>query len=155
MKSTLRALFEAEVNNFLATLAEQLQSNAGSYFIPLNTTQSGATSSNPFHIQLLSSTALLGLTCHQTADILKDLGSKFGQIQGQILPICTVAKTSGHVSLRICSDDYTALIEHLAGTLVGKGSTVDWSVERENLFVTIGTFQVSVGYCPRSYKTLP
>ena len=137
---TLR--LNAEVNSFLALFVEQLQLNAGMFFSSLQTSASCATSI-PFHIQLLSSATLQGLTCQQIANILKDLCSKFNHIQGRILPICIVS-SSGYVSLRTSSDDYSALIRHLADALGDNGSTIDWTLEQENFVVTIGTFQVSV-----------
>lgn len=130
--------FDTEVEAFLATLAEQLQINAeGVFFSQMDQQQQRC----PFHIKLVPTAALHGLTSGRMAEVLKDVGSNFGNLQGQILPVCTVTP-SGEVALKISCGDHVAMAKHIVQALPGSPASDGWPPKDDGLVVRIGMFKV-------------
>ena len=125
----IRIRFESSVETFLRCLAEQLQTNAeGVFFVQ----------QDPFHIKVMSSIDIRGCSGKKIAVILQEVGARFDDVKGQVLPVCIV-DGDGRVSLKITSSDCIEVIREVS-QLILDGNC--WSVDRDDdLRVSIGSFK--------------
>lgn len=132
----LQIKFESSVETFLKMLAEQLQSNAEGVFFAQQDPRARLGCS-PFHLKVVSSGNLIGRNYSKVMAILQDVGSRYDNIQGRVLPICVV-DSQGVVSLKISSSDCSQIVKHITDLLLGNNI---WPVSNdEDLLVSIGSF---------------
>lgn len=128
--------FESAVTTFLGRLAEQLQTNAeGVFFVQQDSRH--RLGASPFHIKLISSADLTGISYLTISRILRDVAAKCTNVQGQVLPVCVV-NSDGLVSLKIASSDCLLVGKHISQSLFDRNG---WCPDYEvSLLVSIGTF---------------
>jgi hypothetical protein len=132
----LQIKFESSVETFLKMLAEQLQSNAEGVFFAQQEPRARLGCS-PFHLKVVSSGNLIGRNYSKVMAILQDVGSRYDNIQGRVLPICVV-DNQGVVSLKISSSDCLEIVKQMTELLLGDNI---WPVSNdEDLLVSIGSF---------------
>lgn len=132
----LQIKFESSVETFLKMLAEQLQSNAEGVFFAQQDPRAKSGCS-PFHLKIVSSGNLIGHNYSKVMAILQDVGSRYDNIQGRVLPICVV-DSHGVVSLKISSVDCSQIVKNITELLLGNNI---WPVSNdEDLLVSIGSF---------------
>ena len=132
----VRVTFESAVSIFFGKLAEQLQTNAeGVFFIqqdPL--ARQGC---RPFHIKLIASNSLAGISYKTISGIMRDVGLLCKDAKGHVLPVCVV-DSKGLVSLKISSTDCVLIGKQISQLLF---DTNGWCPDHEiSLLVNIGTF---------------
>lgn len=128
--------FESSVEFFFKMLAEQLQSNAEGVFFAQHDPRARLGCS-PFHLKVIPSVNLSGRNYSKVMATLQDVGSRYDNIQGRVLPICVV-DGEGVVSVKITSSDCSQIIKHISELLLGNNI---WPVSHdEDLLVSIGSF---------------
>ena len=132
----VRVTFESAVSTFFGKLAEQLQTNAeGVFFIhqdPL--ARQGC---RPFHIKLIASNNLAGISYQTISGIMCDVGLLCQDAKGYVLPVCVV-DSKGLVSLKVSSPDCVLIGKRISQLLFDSNG---WRPEYEvSLLVNIGTF---------------
>lgn len=125
----IRIRFESSVETFLSSLAEQLQTNAeGVFFVQ----------QDPSYIKVIPSVIVRGRSIKKVVSILQDVGSRFDDVKGEVLPICVV-DGDGRVSLKITSNDCLRLIREVSQLILdGNCCSVD---RDDDLLVSIGSFK--------------
>lgn len=133
----IRVRFDLKSDNFLKSLAAQIQANVNQFQSQELVTQSQKGSSIPFHVPLIELNSQVGVQfTHAT---VANVCALFGGVEGKILPSCTVA-SDGEVRLHIESADVVNLGKQLTAALPQQGNT-SWNVlNHGGLHVSIGVF---------------